>query len=193
MNKNMRISIITLLFAAALTFSGYSQMVVSGGGNSYFGSTGLIFGGGLGLEYWLSLTEKRASEGLMMGFGLEYISLTTEITKTRGSGWIFPLTLKYGFNVNKKFNLGLGGGAAMVMNDADVEDYDGNYYVSSELGFAPFTEAGLTYFISSQFNLQIAFRGGELINEGGSYPFFGIKLYAGYYINLPEKSDESDY
>ncbi len=192
MSRGLRIAAAALLLAALLALPTYSQMVVSAGANSYVGSTGLMFGGGLGFEYWRSLSDRRASEGLMMGLGLEYVSLTTEVTKTRGNGWIFPFTLKYGFPVRRNVELGLGGGVAMVLNDVDVEDYFGDYYLSSELGGAPFAEAGLVVFTSPQVNLQFALRGGALFNESGAHPFVGIKAYVGYYARLPERSDESD-
>jgi hypothetical protein len=167
-------------------------MILSAGGNGYVSSAGLMLGGGVGLEFLISLSGKRASEGLVLGLGLEYVSLTTTLPNTPAGGWILPFALKYGFLVGGQLDLGLGGGVALATYDVNVPSYPSGYYVTSELAVAPFAEASLRLLSSPEVDYQIALRGGEFFSQGGSYPFFGIRLDVGYYFNLPEQSGQSD-
>lgn len=75
----------------------------------------------------------------------------------------------------------------MVILDVDVEDYYGDYYISSELGAVPIAEIGLTFLTASKINFKAALRGGALFISDGVFPFVGIKLHIGYYILIPDK------
>jgi hypothetical protein len=184
-----RIPLVACIFLINIVFilPCYGQIILSAGGNGYVGNTGFMFGGGIAFEYWLSFSEQRAKEGMILGFGAEYISVTTEFTKTQGSGWVFPFALKYGFLATPTLNVGLGGGAALVTMDVDVRDYYGDYDISTELGAAPFAEACLTFITTARITFMAALRGGALFITDGTYPFVGVKLHVGYYIFLPEE------
>jgi len=199
MKRTMIVLALSAFIAAALALPASGQLVVSGGGTAYLGAVGLMPGGGVQVEDWLSVSEDHASSGLMLGLGLEYIALTTQYTRTPGSGWILPFTLKYGFIVGKNLVLGLGAGAAVVLNDTDLVDSSGYYYATSVVGGAPFANGSLYLFVSPHLNLQFTLRAGALFNEAGTVPFLGAQVLLGYYIELPrpspapESDDESDY
>lgn len=186
MENSIKLFVILFLISTVFIFPSYGQIILSVGGNSYLGNTGLIFGGGIAFEYWLGFSETRSSSGLNLGFGAEYISVTTEFTQTKGSGWVFPFTLKYGSLVSKRLNFGLGVGAAIVTMEVDVLDYYDDYYISTESGVAPLAELCLTYLTPPQILIILALRGGALFIGDGIYPFIGAKLHLGYYIFIPE-------
>ena len=186
MEKSIKLFVILFLIFVAFISPSYGQIILSAGGNVYLGNTGLIFGGGIAFEYWLGFSETRSSSGMNLGFGVEYISVTTEFTQTKGDGWVFPFTLKYGFLVGKRLNLGLGVGAAIVTMDVDVLDYYDEYYISTEFGAAPLAELCLTYLTPPRILIILALRGGALFIGDGTYPFLGAKLHLGYYIFIPE-------
>jgi len=191
MSRNAKVVCFSIFFAAIIALSSDGQILLSGGGSAYAGSGGLMPGGGVEFEYWFSLTERREPQGLNLGVGLEYFALTTTVTKTQGSGWVFPFTIKYGFPLGRgDLQLGLGGGAAMVLSDQDVQDGFGGYYVSSVVGGAPFAEGTLYWFILGNLHLQIVLRAGALFNETGTVPFVGARLLLGYYFELPSPSTD---
>ncbi|HET6487227.1 MAG TPA: hypothetical protein VFH83_12445 [Spirochaetia bacterium] len=188
------------VFSVVLAAAAHGQLVISAGANAYAASSGLMAGGGLEAEDWLSVSGDNASRGLMIGLGLQYVALTTSVTHTPGAGWIMPVTLKYGFPVGRDLVLGLGAGAALVIADVDQEDYFGDYYVTSSVGGAPFVTAGLYYFFSGRLNLQAVALAGALFNDAGTVPFLGLQVLVGYYIELPhpartrdELDDPDDY
>ena len=187
-----------IVFSVVLAAAAHGQLVVSAGPNGYVAPSGLMGGAGLEVEGWLSISGETASQGLMLGGGLQYVALTTSITHTPGSGWLLPVSVKYGFPVGKRLVLGLGGGVALVLADADQQDYFGGYYTSTSVGGAPFASASLYYFLSEQLNLQAVALAGADFSDSGTFPFFGLRVMVGLYIRTPhpareELDDSEDY
>jgi len=75
MEKYIKIFINIVFIFFVFIFSGYSQIIISAGGNGYLGSTGLMPGGGIAVEYWFSQSEQRSKSGIITGFGVEYIAV----------------------------------------------------------------------------------------------------------------------
>ena len=188
MNKRL---FLLVIFACLLLSFAQSWPLISGGVNIYYGETGFLFGGGLGIEFaFESCFTGSKTETTMFGIGLEYIGGASLYTQTWASGMVLALTSKEGFILppgNIMLNIGLG--MAMLVLDTEYIDSWGDPDFTTSIGGALFVEAGVYYEFARGLSVMVCLRGGASLLSDSVSPFAGLTAHIGFMIPTPEEDE----
>ena len=182
---------LVLLASLSLCMGIYGQILVNVTGASYLAGSGLMVGGGFGMELaWDSMFSDSDERLTCLTLDCEFLSVPDSDTMRDGGGFVMPLVIKERYIAGDDlcYNLGLGLGLVLMTGEYYDSYYD-EWWLESNIGFPVFVEAGCQWWLRHPFVLTACLRGGAMFSEDSTYPFAGLSVRIGIYL----EQDDSYY